>query len=124
MADKKAGDVANKPKLLPGQTEEQFRRSQGDEFRNTEFSRTRLPRSVLTKSAMELRVKLSLADSFTSVTIESMQGRDQSNNISISREVVETQCDGLWNAALLKAEKEKEKKAAKPIRRHQRARPN
>ncbi|KAF9948128.1 hypothetical protein BGZ72_009918 [Mortierella alpina] len=111
MADKKAGDVVKKTKPLPGQSEEQFRKSQGDEFRNTEFSRTRLPRGVLTKSALELRVKLSLADSFTSVTIESILGCDKSNNISIWREVVETQCDGLWDAALKKVEKDQ--KAAK-----------
>ena len=114
MADKKAGDVINKPKLLPGQTEEQFRRSQGDEFRNAELSRTRLPRGVVPKSALWLRAKLFLDDSFTSVNIERIQDKDRSNNISIWREVVETQCDGLWNAALLKAEKEKEKKAGKP----------
>ncbi|KAF9944165.1 hypothetical protein BGZ70_004974, partial [Mortierella alpina] len=107
MADKKAGDVVKKPKLLPGQTEAQFRKSQGDEFRNTELSRTRLPRGVVPKSALWLRAKLSLADSFTSVTIEHIQGNsDRSNNISIWREVVETQCDGLWNAALLKVEKD------------------
>ncbi|KAF9572840.1 hypothetical protein EC968_009405 [Mortierella alpina] len=82
MADKKAGDVVKKPQPLPGQSEAQFRKSQGDEFRNTEFSRTRLPR-----------------------------GRDQSNNISIWHEVVETKCDGLWDTALKQAEKDQ--KAAK-----------
>ncbi|CAO3564587.1 unnamed protein product [Mortierella alpina] len=105
MADKKAGDVVKKPKPLPGQTEAQFRKSQGEELKITELNRTRLPRDVLSKSALELRAKLSLADSFTSVTIKNIQGADTSNNISIWREVVETQCDGLWDAALLKVER-------------------
>ncbi|KAF9559749.1 hypothetical protein EC968_006491 [Mortierella alpina] len=105
------GDVVKGTKIMPGQSEEEFRTLELETFRTSERSRTRLPRGVVPKAVSYLRARLTLPDTFTSETLRGIHGKfTGNNNIALWQEVVDTMCDEVWDASLLQAGKERDAK--------------